>query len=72
MQIIFRDCLCGIDGYTVEGFDDDGQPCYTIIINARLSDDRQRAAYYHEMLHIERGDFERARKIGVNEVEKDV
>ncbi len=72
VKVIFRDCPCDIDGYTVQGFDDDGQPCYTIIINARLSDERQRAAYYHEMLHIEDGDFDRVKEVGVNEVENDV
>lgn len=32
---------------------------YTIIINARLSDEEQKKAYLHELRHIENGDFER-------------
>lgn len=39
-------------------------PCgafgYSIYINARLSQERQREAYFHALRHIERGDWEKA------------
>lgn len=38
-------------------------PCgafsYTLYINGRLSQERQREAYFHALRHIERGDWER-------------
>lgn len=70
VRVLFRDCPCDIDGYTVEKLDDDGQPYYTIILNARLSDERQRAAFYHEMLHINSDDFSRAKKTDVGNIEE--
>lgn len=30
---------------------------YTIVLNSRLSHERQLQAYHHEMLHIEGGDY---------------
>lgn len=32
---------------------------YTIIINSRLSDEMQRLAYYHELKHINNGDYDK-------------
>lgn len=47
-----------VRGLTVYYFDD-GQPFYTILLNARLDDETQAAAYAHEVAHIECHDFER-------------
>lgn len=57
VKVIMVDYPLDADGYAVESFDDDGQLFYTVFINARLNDERQRAAFYHEMLHIKGGDF---------------
>ena len=43
---------------SVQGFcfhDDDGQP--VVVLNARLSVERRRKAYRHEVEHIENGDM---------------
>ncbi|WP_425755132.1 hypothetical protein ACPW7J_09680 [Ihubacter sp. rT4E-8] len=70
-QVIFQDLPCDIDAYTVAGMDENGESFYTIVLNARLSDERQREAYYHEMQHIMGDDFECVKVVGVNGVEKE-
>ncbi|WP_251615857.1 hypothetical protein [Senimuribacter intestinalis] len=71
-KVIYQNLPCDIDGYTVANLDDNGEPFYTIVLNTRLSDERQRLACYHEQLHILEADFDKAKEVGVDEVEKEV
>lgn len=71
MKVVFRDLPYEIGGCTVKSIDS-GEVYYTVIINARLSAERQRAAYEHEMNHIEANDFQRAKELGTSMVERDV
>lgn len=51
--------------YSVKGVsccNEDGS--YTVIINSRISQEKQIEAYYHELRHIQSGDF------GTDDVEK--
>lgn len=50
-------------GFTVKDINDD----YTILINARLSDQMQHEAYEHELAHIKNGDFDTMYDINVLE-----
>lgn len=47
-----------IHGLTIYYFDDDGQGYYTILLNARLSNEMQCEAYDHEIDHINNNDFD--------------
>lgn len=58
MNVIVTDLPHRIDGFTKKTVASDGD-WYTIILNARLNDERQREAFEHEMEHIENGDFDR-------------
>ena len=58
MKVILADLPPHIGGFTKKTFAD-GEDWYTVILNARLTDERQREAYEHEMDHIEAGDLER-------------
>lgn len=55
MHVIIEDLPCRISGFTKKVDDH-----YTIVLNARLNDERQKAAYRHELEHIEEGDFDRS------------
>ena len=55
MHVIIKDLPCRISGFTKKTGD-----YYTIVLNARLNEERQREAYKHEMEHIEEGDFDRS------------
>lgn len=68
VKVVFRDMPCDIGGYTVESIED-GDYFYTVIINAKLSAERQRAAYLHEIDHIKERDFEKVRELGGSIVE---
>lgn len=46
-----------IHGLTVYKFDD-GDAFFTVFLNSRLSDEMIRAAYDHEIEHINAGDFD--------------
>lgn len=67
MNIIVTDLPHTIDGFTKKTVASDGD-WYTIILNARLNNERQREAYEHEMEHIEAGDFDL--KCTADEIEK--
>lgn len=67
-RVEFKD-LNGVDSFVVETLDDNGCLFYTIIINSQLSVSQQQAAYYHELNHILKNDFERAKLTSVTEVE---
>lgn len=53
---ILADLPESIKGMVVRSFD--GEECYTIIINSKLSAEQQRAAYYHELQHMKARDFD--------------
>ena len=55
MHVIITDLPCRISGFTKKTGD-----YYTIVLNARLNEERRRAAYRHEVEHIEEGDFDRS------------
>lgn len=57
VRVIIEDYPPDVDGYVVESFGDDGQPFYTVFINAILNDEKQREVFYHEILHIKGDDF---------------
>lgn len=71
IRVVFEDLPCDVDGFTV-GKDEGGETYYTIVINAKLSADRQESAMVHELAHIRRNDFARARQYGVSAVEHEV
>lgn len=52
-----------IAGYTIANAD----TSYTIFLNARLNYERQLKAYYHEMKHIENGDYDKKCSVDVIE-----
>lgn len=54
VNVHFADLPCNIKGYST--LNADGS--YTIIINARLNNEMQRAVYTHELQHINSKDFE--------------
>jgi hypothetical protein len=53
-----------IKAYTVNNNDDS----YTIVLNSRLSREQHLRSYHHEMLHIERGDYEKHGDIDIIEI----
>lgn len=63
---ILADLPESIKGMVVRSFD--GEECYTIIINSKLSAEQQRAAYYHELMHFQAKDFDEIGK-SVDQVE---
>lgn len=58
VKVIIEDYPPDVEGYVVESVGDDGQPFYTICINAKLNDEKQRETFYHEMIHIQKNDFD--------------
>ena len=56
IKTILQDMPPTVKGLTVKTCDDNGDN-YTIILNAALSYDLQRAAYMHELQHIKNNDF---------------
>lgn len=67
MQVIFSDLPLHISGMIKETFDD-GEDRYTIVLNARLNDEQQRKAYFHELRHLDEGDLDRI-NCSVDEIE---
>lgn len=53
-----------ISGYTVRDRNGD----FNIILNDRLTHERQMEAYNHELRHIQRGDFNRGGKVDLIEI----
>lgn len=53
-----------IKAYTVMNNDD----TYTIVLNAKLSDEQHLKSYHHEMKHIENGDYEKHNNVGLLEI----
>lgn len=52
-SVHFKDLPCRVKAFTFKH--EDG---YSIIINARLSYEQQRKAFFHELHHIDNGDFD--------------
>ena len=70
IQVIYVDLPPRVKGMTVKTFDyEGGDDYYTIVLNARLNAEQQKAAYEHELAHIEGRDFEKA---DVNKIESEV
>lgn len=57
VRVIIEDYPPDVEGYVVESISDNGEPFYTICINAKLNDQKQRETFYHEMIHIQENDF---------------
>ena len=57
MRVMLCDLPETIKGMTVKTFD--GDECYTIVLNSRLSCEQQRITYEHEVKHLEEKDFDR-------------
>lgn len=66
VRVIYADLPPRIPGMLVKTFDED--ECYTVVLNSRLSIERQRETYEHEMKHIEARDFDETDK-SVDEIE---
>lgn len=58
VQVVLIDLPVTVRGLTVYYYDEDGQVYYTILINSRLNDQTQCAAYDHEIVHINNRDFD--------------
>ena len=67
IRVLIIDLPPRVSGLTAYYYDEDGQVYCTIIINARLSAERQCTAYDHEIKHIDNGDFDKM--IPVEELE---
>ena len=59
IQVVLTDLPVTVRGLTVYYYDEDGQVYYTILINSKLNDQMQCAAYDHEIAHIDNHDFDR-------------
>ena len=57
IQVVFIDLPPGTNGTTVKMFDD-GEDCFTIVLNSRLNWEQQRETYLHELKHIGCHDFD--------------
>lgn len=63
IQVKLIDLPCLTKGFTRKNRDGS----YTIVINARLSNEMQIATYDHEIRHIENGDYDH--QVDVDEIE---
>lgn len=61
-NVILLNNACGVPGSVWHNSDDS----YTIFVDARLSEERQKKIFLHEMQHIQGNDFE---KDNVQEIE---
>lgn len=60
IRIEYVDLPFRVKGMTVRSYDD-GEHWFTILLNAGLNREQQRAAYLHELSHIENDDFSSCR-----------
>lgn len=60
----FIDMPTSIKAYTMLNNDE----TYTIVLNARLTREQHLLSYYHEMKHIENGDYEKKTDVGLLEL----
>ena len=63
VNIIYADMPATIPGYSISNPD----MSYTVVINSRLNHEQQLKAYYHEMQHINSGDYDRKTSVDVIE-----
>lgn len=63
VNVLFADMPGTIPAYSISNPD----LSFTIVINSRLNRERQLEAYYHEMKHIEGGDYERKTHVDIIE-----
>lgn len=63
IKTVFIDMPTTIKAYTI--LKDD---FYTIVINAKISSDMQRMAFYHELYHIKNKDLESDMPVGMIEI----
>lgn len=57
ISVKLEDLPCSVRGFVVRCFDEN-EIHYTVILNAKLSDEQQRRTYEHEVEHIRRSDFD--------------
>lgn len=62
IRTVLADMPTTISAYTILADD-----YYTVIINSRLTKERQIKAYTHELRHIQNGDFDRMCSVGLIE-----
>lgn len=55
VNTVLLDLPGSISAYTISNMD----MSYTIVLNARLNNERQLAAYNHEINHIKNGDYDK-------------
>ena len=65
ITVKYEDLPCTIGAFTVER---DGH--YTVVVNAKMSSDRQQESIAHELLHIECGDFDARENADMIEAER--
>lgn len=70
IRVLIVDMPPRIHGLTTYAYDHGGEIYYTILINAHDCAERQCATYDHEILHINRGDFEKM--IPADNIESDL
>lgn len=63
-NVIYADMPATIKAYTVKC----PEGSYTIVLNSRLTREQHLISYYHEMKHIENGDYDRTDSVGVIEI----
>lgn len=63
-NIILYNMPTGIKAFTRSNPDG----TYTIVLNARLSNEQQRLSFYHELMHIQNGDYDRKTDVGMLEI----
>lgn len=60
----YADLPCAIGAFVISNNDD----TYTIILNSRLSREKNMESYAHELLHIKNGDYEKKCSIDLIEI----
>lgn len=64
VNCIFYNMPTSIRAYTILNSD----ASYTIVLNARLTREQHLLSYYHEMKHIENGDYDKKADVGLLEL----
>lgn len=65
-KVIFADLPCTCKGLVVRMFDD-GEDYDTIVLNSRLNWEQNIETYLHELIHIDRDDFNSYLPVSVRE-----
>jgi Zn-dependent peptidase ImmA (M78 family) len=64
IYVNYADLPCTIGAFVVSNNDD----TYTIILNSRLSRERNKESYIHELGHIRNGDYEKKCSVDIIEI----